>query len=119
MSRFLLLLHEDPSVFAPMSPEEMQRIIGVYRAWKEDRMARGQIVDAMKLRDEGGRRMVRRSGKLVVTDGPYTEVKDIVGGVFVVEAQSYDEAVALASGCPHLEYGEIEVREVDNYRPRT
>ncbi len=116
MSRFLLLLHEDPSVFAPMSPEEMQRIIGVYRAWKEDLMAKGRIVDAMKLRDEGGRRMVRRSGKLVVTDGPYTEVKDIVGGVFV-EAESYDDAVVLATGCPHLEYGEIEVREVDNYRP--
>ncbi len=60
---------------------------------------------------------MRRSGKLVVTDGPYTEVKDIVGGVFVIEAASYDDAVALASGCPHLEYGEIEVREVDSYRP--
>ena len=116
MPKFLLFLHEDPNVFAPMSAEEMQRIIQVYRAWKEGLMAQGRITDAMKLRDEGGRRVVRRSGELVVTDGPYLEVKDVVGGVFVVDADSYDHAVELASGCPHLDYGEIEVREVDTYR---
>lgn len=117
MSKFLLLLHEDPATFAPMSAEEMQRIIQVYRAWKEGLMAKGRITDAFKLRDEGGRRIVHRAGKMVVTDGPFTEGKDVVGGIFVVEADSYDDAVALATGCPHLQYGEIEVREVDNYRP--
>jgi hypothetical protein len=117
MSKFMLILHEDPTTFSRMSPEEMQRIVKLYRSWREELMAKRQLTDGLKLKDEGGRRMVRRAGKLVVTDGPYTEGKDVVGGVFIIEVASYDDAVALASSCPHLEYGEIEVREVDNVRP--
>jgi len=117
MSKFILLLHEDPATFAGMSPEEMQRIVGVYRAWKESLIAKGKLHGAHKLKDEGGKRLSRRSDRLSVADGPYAEAKDVLGGLFVIEAATYDDAVGIASECPHLRYGEIELREVDEYQP--
>ena len=62
-----------------------------------------------KLEDGTGRQMVGRT----VTDGPFPETKEVVGGVFVIAAANYDDAVALASTCPHLDFGRIELRRVD------
>ena len=53
-----------------------------------------------------------RKGKIVVTDGPFTETKEIVSGYFVIEAKDRREAVALAKKCPHLAIGSIEVRQI-------
>ena len=46
-------------------------------------------------------------------DGPFAEAKEIIGGLFVVDARDYDEAVSVAKGCPHLDFGTIEVREIE------
>lgn len=113
MARYLLLLHEHPSVFADVSPAEFEAIVREYTAWSAGLRERGQLLQGEKLKDEGGRRVARRSGTLLVTDGPFAEAKDVVGGLFVVSASSYDEAVALAQTCPHLRFGEIEVRAID------
>jgi hypothetical protein len=48
-----------------------------------------------------------------VTDGPFPETKEVVGGVFLIAGADYEDAVAVASTCPHLEFGRIEVRRVD------
>jgi hypothetical protein len=48
-----------------------------------------------------------------VIDGPYPETKEIIGGYFLIEAASYDEAVEIALSCPHVDLGRIEVREVE------
>ena len=53
------------------------------------------------------------NGKVHITDGPYTESKEIIGGFFVLKAENYEEAVKFASDCPHLEYGTIEVRRIE------
>ena len=53
-------------------------------------------------------------GQVRVTDGPYSETKEVLGGYYIVAAESYDRAVDLARDCPHFEYGgTIEVREID------
>jgi hypothetical protein len=49
---------------------------------------------------------------LKITDGPYAEAREVMGGLFVIEAASYDDVVELSKDCPHLEFGSIEVREV-------
>jgi hypothetical protein len=54
-----------------------------------------------------------RSGKTVITDGPYTEAREIIGGFFAFAADTYEQAVELAADCPHLEFGTIEIREVE------
>ncbi len=48
------------------------------------------------------------------TDGPFAEAKEVIGGIFTIDADSYDEAVEISKDCPHLKYGGwIEVREVE------
>jgi hypothetical protein len=57
--------------------------------------------------------VARRNGSsLSVTDGPFTESKEMIGGFFIIDADSYDDAVKKASDCPHLDYGAIEIRQI-------
>jgi hypothetical protein len=113
MTSFILMLHEDPATFANMSQAEMESVIAEYMAWSEKMEAMGRLRGGQKLKDEGGRHMTARSGKLVVTDGPFTEAKDVIGGFFIIEAADYAEAEALVADCPHLRYGMIKLRETD------
>lgn len=117
MARYMLLLHENPSAFAEATPDEMQSVIGEYVAWRQKLASEKRLVGGEKLKDEGGRHLVTRGSAVVVTDGPFAEAKEVLGGYFTVEASSYDEAVEIAKTCPHLKYeGRIELREVDEVR---
>lgn len=113
MAKFMLILHETPGDFARVSPEEMQRIIEKYTAWGASLAARGHLAGGEKLKEEGGKALRKRGGELETTDGPYSESKEVIGGIYLINAEDYAQAVALASDCPHLEYGRIDVREID------
>jgi hypothetical protein len=114
MPKYMLLLYDDPATFAAMSPEEMQAIIEKYFAWGERLRAAGVLRAGDKLTDDPGRVMRGRHGQVRVTDGPYSETKEALGGYYLLEAETYDRAVEWARECPHLEYGgTIEVRQVD------
>ena len=116
MSAYLILLHDRPTDFSSVSAEEMQGIIAEYVAWRDRLEREGKLLGSNKLKDEGGRLLSEVDGEIRVVDGPYAEAKEIVGGYFLVEATSYDEAVALCQDCPHLTYGlRIEVRAVDRH----
>jgi hypothetical protein len=107
MKQYILFLHENPETFAEVSPAEMEAIVGKYIAWRAQHAAR--IVEGHKLQDGSGR--VIRAG--AITDGPYTEAKEVLGGIFLITATGYDDAVALARTCPHCEFGAVEVRQID------
>lgn len=110
----MLILHEKPTDFAGLSPEEIQAVIKEYIAWRDKVEAAGQYVGSNKLADEGGRHMSLANGKVKVVDGPYAEAREVIGGYFLIKAASYDDAVSIASGCPHLKYGgRIEVRQTE------
>lgn len=111
MPEFMLLLHDDPSQFAELSPEAMQSVIEKYGVWARSLGARHK--GGKKLTDSPGRVMRREGDSIAVVDGPYSETKEVIGGFFIIEAVDLDEAIALARDCPHAEYGVIEVREVD------
>ena len=114
MAQFMLLLHESPNDFAGLSPEEIQRVVGEYTAWRERLAAEGRLAGGLKLKDEGGRRLTRNGDGVRVVDGPWAEAKEVVGGYFLIEAADYDEAVEISKGCPHLVYSQaIELRQVD------
>jgi hypothetical protein len=113
MPQYLLLLHDDPRVFTEVPPEQLQAIYARYRDWRQSLAGTGKLAGGAKLTDEGGRRLESRDGRVVVSDGPYAEAKEVLGGYFMVVAADYDEAVEIARGCPHLDYGRIEVRQVD------
>ncbi len=113
MAQFILLLHENPARFSDLTPEEMQQMVARYGAWGRALAEKGRYVGGHKLTDDGGRFLKRITGSLGVTDGPYSEVKEVIGGLFIVDAADYDAAVALAGDCPHLDNGWIEVRQID------
>ena len=114
MAQFILLLHERPAGAGTMSPEEIQRVIEEYRVWSESMGRAGKLVGGHKLTDEGGRRLSGWGGDFSVTDGPWAEAKEVIGGLFHISAQDYEEASRLSASCPHLKYGgRIELRRVD------
>lgn len=116
MPNYLLLLHQPPTKFGAMAPEEIQKIIAKYEAWRGEIAKRNQLRGGEKLTDEGGRELRVKNEKVSVTDGPFSESQEILGGFFMIEAANYDEAVEIARTCPHLSFagGRIEVRQVDN-----
>ncbi len=114
MAKFILVLRDDPTQWAKLSPAEMQGVIEKYSAWSAGLAQRGAIRGGEKLTNDGGKHLRRQGGALSATDGPYNETKEVIGGFFIIEAADYDEAVALCADCPHLEHGWIELRQVEH-----
>jgi hypothetical protein len=114
MTEFMLLLHENPSDFEDVSPEEIEKIIAEYVAWRGELAEAGRLAGSKKLRDEGGRWLTAPAGDVRVIDGPYSEANEVIGGFFMITAADYAEAVEISRSCPHLRYGgRIELREVE------
>ncbi|HEY7288005.1 MAG TPA: YciI family protein [Vicinamibacterales bacterium] len=109
MAKFMLLLYDDPSHWATLGPEDMQKAIEKYMAWSKKPFT----VDSQRLGEDAGRVIRSNSGKPRATDGPYSETKEVLGGFYTIEAANYDEAVTRALDHPHLLYGgTIEVRQL-------
>ena len=113
MPNYLMILHEAPPDFSKFSAEDIQTMIADYKDWRNKVAEQGKLVGGNKLRDEGGRHLTGANGSFRVTDGPFAEAKEVIGGYFMITADSYDEAVDISRDCPHLKYGgRIELREV-------
>ena len=114
MKQFVLLLPSLTARYEEWSPEELQRIVQEYGEWAAQLGAEGKLLGGHKLTSSGGK-VLRRTGEEVqVVDGPFAEAKEVLGGLFVIQAESEAEAVEVARTCPHLRYHEgIEVREID------
>ena len=112
MAKYILLLHENPSAFSDFSPEQMQAIMIRYKEWGRKMREEGRMLGSNKLKDEGGKHLRRQGGQLQVQDGPFAETREVLGGYYMLEAADYAQAVDLAGGCPHLDFGWIEVREI-------
>ena len=88
-----------------------------YMAWIQGLRDSGRYVSSDKLHDQTGRRLTIRGGEVI--DGPFIESKDAVGGIFLVDAASLDEAAEIARTCPNLDLqnGYVEVRLLEVARP--
>jgi len=79
----------------------------------EDLKARGICKASDSLRsDAEGVRVAVRGGRRIVSDGPFTEAKEIVGGFFLLDCQTKEQALAIANECPATEWATVEVREI-------
>jgi hypothetical protein len=93
------------------SPEQMQKTMEKWVAWFKELGAKGHLKDPGHPLEHAG--MVVRGTRKIVTDGPYAEAKDVVGGYIVVEATDLSQAVELSKGCPILDVeGSVEVRPI-------
>ena len=95
----------------PTSPQEMQSVMQLWMAWMQDLATRGHMKDRGQPLDPAGK--VVTGPQRTVTDGPFAEAKDLVGGFTIVLAKDLDEAADLSKGCPIFERGGfVEVRPV-------
>lgn len=93
------------------SPEQMQRTMEKWTAWFKDLSAKGHIKDIGHPLEPSG--SVVKGQQKSVTDGPFAEAKDVVGGFTIVTARDLQQALELSKGCPILEAGgSVEVRPI-------
>jgi hypothetical protein len=107
MSQFLYIYRGGDS---SGTPEMMEKTMQKWVAWMQDLGAKGKLKDQGNPLEAGGK-VVKK--KTAITDGPYAEAKDIVGGYTLVETKDINEAAALAAGCPIFDNGGfVEVRPI-------
>src|SRR5258706_11342344 len=98
----MLLLHQVPIYNMDLPREKMLEMTKRYMTWAEGLRTKGKLAGGEKLTAGGVRHVKAKDGKPVVTDGPYAEAKDVVGGYFLIEATDQAEAEAIARDCPHV-----------------
>jgi hypothetical protein len=109
--QYMLLIHDNEQAFQSLSEAERQSIYAEYRKFSEDIAASGHYVGGSELQPTSAATTVRvRNGKRLVTDGPFAETREQLGGYYLVEAKDLDEAIALAARIPSARSGTIEVR---------
>ncbi len=114
MPKFLLVLRGDPDIWRQRPAAEIQALIERFERWAGGLMAERRFLDGKKLADGEGRVIVRDGDTVRITDGPYGEAKEIVGGFHLLEARDYDHAVELCRDHPELSIaGSVEIRRLD------
>ncbi len=108
--QYMLLVYDDPKAWPELSEEENRTIYEEYAAVSRDKATK----HSAQLQGTDAAKTVRvRNGKTLVTDGPFAETKEALGGYYLVEADSPDDALTLAAKIPSARLGgSIEVRPV-------
>ena len=123
--KYLGLAYFSPEKFAAMAPDEIKELVSRCPALDEKMRATGKVLISASLGDLDKWRTLRpRTGQTRITDGPYTESKEVVGGLFIIEADSLDEALRVASMHPAATLGEeggwaVELIPLDYYLARS
>jgi hypothetical protein len=113
VAKFLFVYRNTSESYGNMSPEEMQQMLQKWQTWMAEGFRQGWMLEAGDgLKKEG--RVV--NARKVISDGPFIEVKEMVGGFSIVQADTLDAAAELAKGCPiFLRGGSVEVRPLQGY----
>lgn len=110
--RYMLMIVEPRGQREIRSEDEGRALYAEMVEFGQGLAARGQLHASESLRpDSHGVRVQRRDGAPSLIDGPFAEAREMVGGFFLVECASRDEAVALAAACPAARFATVEVRE--------
>ena len=114
MKEFMLVFRssvQSEEIFASQSPEQMQAELGKWNDWMSTIAKQGKLVGGQPLYPNG---KVLKGTSKKLTDGPFIEGKDMVGGYLLIKANDYDDAVEISKACPSLNSvdGSVEVREI-------
>ncbi len=114
--KYLILIYSNPmsrDLWAGFSPAEQAAGFDYYAALTEELTASGELVIAEALADVATTKRVHvRDGQTLTTDGPFAEAKEHLMGIYLVQCESPDRAVAIAARVPEAEYGLVEVRPI-------
>ena len=110
MKDFMLLFRQPSYDYSKTSPEEMQAIAKKWKDWSGAIAAQGKLAsNGSRLSMEG--KVLKAGG--VITDGPFVEIREMLGSFIIVKADSLEDATTLAHGCPALDAGgSVEIRPV-------
>ena len=109
--KFLCLVYFEPGALAALTPDEFAALGRESRAYDADLARRGHFIAASALEGVSTARTVRRrGGKPMITDGPFAETKEVLGGFIFIEARDMDDAMEIASHIPVGRYASVEVR---------
>ena len=115
--QYLLLIYDNENVWNDMSKEESAKNFAEYMQFTTDIKKSGHFVAGDALQPVSTATTVRiRNGKTQVTDGPFAETKEQLGGYYLIEAKDLDEARKIAEKIPSVRYGSIEIRPVQNFQ---
>ncbi|NNV55111.1 YciI family protein [Limnovirga soli] len=111
MKEFLLIFRREHIASEPaLSPEQLQAMMKPWQDWIGNIAAQNKLANSGNRLEADGR--VLKTGN-IVTDGPYVEIKEAIGGYIIVKANSLEEATELAKGCPILMVGgNVEIRTI-------
>ena len=110
---YLLLIHNDPAGLAALTPAQQTDGIAAYVAYTDALRKAGVYVGSNRLQSVSTATTVRvTDGKTQLVNGPYAEVKEELGGYYLIDVPDLDAALSWAARCPGASYGAIEVRPV-------
>ncbi|MDX6411314.1 MAG: hypothetical protein QOE91_830 [Gaiellaceae bacterium] len=111
--QYMLLIYTDPSAMASASQDDRQAMTAEYMKFTEDLRGSGAMVAGDELKPATTAKTVTvQNGDRLITDGPFAETKETLGGYYLVEADSEEKALEWAAKIPGARHGKIEVREV-------
>jgi hypothetical protein len=110
---YLLLIYNSETQENGMSEEDVKKLMGEYTEFTKSIVQSGAFKAGDRLRPVSSASTVRiRNGKTAITDGPFAETREQLGGYYLIEAKNLDEATAIAARIPSARTGSIEVRPV-------
>ena len=111
--QYMCLIYDEESTWANMPEDERNAAHAEYMTFTQAIKDSGNHVAGDALQPISTATSVRvRNGETLVTDGPFAETKEILGGYYIVDVPTLDEALALAAKMPNIAYGSVEVRPV-------
>jgi hypothetical protein len=111
--KYLCLIHTDNNVLAAMSQPERNALEEEHLAYDDELRKCGHYIVAEALENSHDSTIVKvRNGKMIVSDGPFAESKEQLGGFFLIEARDLNEAIHVASRIPCARLGSVEVRAI-------
>lgn len=109
--KYLLLIYEDEIRFTKQSKTELEQMMGEYGQFTKSIIDGGQFQAGAQLQPVASATSVRvRDGKRLLTDGPFAETREQLGGYYLIDAKDLDEAIGIAERIPSARFGTIEVR---------
>jgi hypothetical protein len=111
--KYMLLIYHDEQSWNTLTEAERQDIYGEYGKLSEQLAAKGQLLDGSELQPITTATSVRvRDGKELITDGPFAETHEQLGGYYLINVNNLDEATSIAAQIPSARTGTVEVRPI-------
>ena len=111
--QYMLLIYTDESGWNELSEEERNAFYAEYGMFTNDLREQGKLISADELQPTSTATSIRvRDGESLITDGPFADTKEVLGGYYLIDVESLDEALEWAARIPSARHGTVEVRPV-------